>query len=207
MADRPQQELEAGQGSQCAMNPEVFAAQYRMVYSRLHIVATGIIGDRTQAHDIVQEAAIIALEKSDRFIEGSSFLAWLSEIVRRCSLNYLRKIKGRKTAATDPELLAQTAIASGTSSTAWSVHGVAGVLAEDQTAFDDEMMHALLSLSAEARCCLLLRVVLSLPYAEISEIMGMPENTAMSHVHRSKRQMRNSLKKQAGMLNDTEGGS
>ena len=63
--------------------------------------------------------------------------------------------------------------------------------AEEQ--FDDQLLHALNQVSEVARCCLLLRVVEQLPYAEISELMEIPEGTAMSHVHRAKANLRKQL--------------
>ncbi len=62
-----------------------------------------------------------------------------------------------------------------------------GSLPADQTSFDDEVLAALDNLEATARACLLLRVVLDMPYAEISRILDLPAGTAMSHVHRARR--------------------
>ena len=66
-------------------DPEEFAAQYSRSYPRLILIAAGMIGDSVFAEDIVQEAAIIAFEKSAEFTSGSNFAAWIAEIVRRCA--------------------------------------------------------------------------------------------------------------------------
>jgi RNA polymerase sigma-70 factor, ECF subfamily len=55
---------------------------------------------------------------------------------------------------------------------------------------------ALQRLSPDARCCLLLRTIQKLSYIEIAEIMQIPAGTAMSHVHRSKSELRNKLRSQ-----------
>ena len=44
---------------------------------------------------------------------------------------------------------------------------------------------------------LLLRVVEGMPYAEISTLLGIPEGTVMSHVHRSKKFARERLTERA----------
>ena len=207
MADSRDKAPDTGQGSPSAMDPDLFAAQYRQAYPRLHLVAAGIIGDRTHAHDIVQEAALIALERSNRFIAGSSYVAWLSEIVRRCSLNYASKVRGRRTAPADPELLAQTAESDAAGQVTWPISVETGELIESQMEFDDETLHALNGIGADARCCLLLRVVQSLSYAEISELMQIPEGTAMSYVHRSKRQIRRILEQRAANAKSVDGTS
>lgn len=205
MADKRDENPGKRGGSPCAVDPELFAAHYRKAYPSLHLIAVGIIGDRTHAHDIVQEAFVVALEKSNQFVVGASYVAWVSEIVRRLSLNYSRKMSGRKTTAADPDLLARTQEGDTSDRAAWPISSETGELIDSQLDFDDETMNALNELSAEARCCLLLRVLQSLSYAEISELMQIPEGTAMSHVHRSKRQMRRSFERRAANAEVTDG--
>jgi RNA polymerase sigma-70 factor (ECF subfamily) len=171
-----------------------FIAQYRQAYPRLTTIAAAIAGDQIQAEDIVQEAAIIALEKLDEFEPGTNLVAWLAEIVRRCALNYRRKTQNRRTYATDPAGLVQLAQASTFGLGASPIADQTGDLLADQSAFDDEMIVALGRLSHDARCCLLLRTIQKLSYTEIAEIMQIPEGTAMSHVHRSKSELRNRLR-------------
>ncbi|MEO2023032.1 MAG: RNA polymerase sigma factor [Pirellulaceae bacterium] len=175
------------------IDSETFAAHYCQVYPRMHLIATGMIGDRTHAHDIVQEAAIIALKKSDQFIPNSNFSAWLAEIVRRCALNYVRKMRTRRTTATDPDLLAKTQQTPPASWLCGPIHEKTGTLIEFQEDFDDATLQSLGKLNHEPRCCLLLRVVQNLSYTEISRLLQIPEGTAMSHVHRSKRALRQTL--------------
>jgi RNA polymerase sigma-70 factor, ECF subfamily len=171
-----------------------FIAQYRQAYPRLTTIAAAIAGDQVQAEDIVQEAAIIAMEKIAEFQPGTNLVAWLAEIVRRCALNYRRKTQNRKTYAADPAGLVQLAQAPTFGLAASPIADQTGDLLADQSAFDDEMIVALGRLSHDARCCLLLRTIQKLSYTEIAEIMQIPEGTAMSHVHRSKSELRNRLR-------------
>jgi RNA polymerase sigma-70 factor (ECF subfamily) len=169
-------------------------AQYRQAYPRLTTIAAAIVGDQAQAEDIVQEAAIIAMEKIADFQVGTNITAWLAEIVRRCALNYRRKTQNRKTYAADPASLVQLARDSSGELVAAPLVDASGNLLADQAAFDDEVSIALQRLSHDARCCLLLRTIQKLSYTEIAEIMRIPEGTAMSHVHRSKNELRNRLR-------------
>jgi RNA polymerase sigma-70 factor (ECF subfamily) len=184
-------EVEAGAPTMA--DPQVFAAHYREAYHRLTLVAAGVTGERHSAEDIVQEAAIIAFEKIDQFLPGSNFSAWMAEIVRRCALNHRRKVQQRRTYAADPTLLSQMNNASAAPGEPWPIASDTGVLAANQASFDDELTAALATLSEEPRCCLLLRIVDKLSYAEISRVLHIPEGTAMSHVHRSKSQLRRVL--------------
>jgi RNA polymerase sigma-70 factor (ECF subfamily) len=156
-------------------------------------VAAGVTGDRHSAEDIVQEAAIIAFERADRFTPGSNFAAWLAEIVRRCALNHRRKKQHRRTYAADPAVLGQMEMKATATSDPWPIAHESGAILANQAAFDDELMNALNQLSDDARSCLLLRIVEKLSYAEIAVLMKMPEGTAMSHVHRSKLALRERL--------------
>jgi RNA polymerase sigma-70 factor (ECF subfamily) len=167
-----------------------FAAKFQSISRHLWLIAAGVIGDRTEADDVVQEAAIIAFRKLDEFQPGSNFSAWLAEIVRRCAANYTRKVNHRRTFAADPHILDQESLPPGRP---MPVLDAVGEMLETQSEFDDEMLRALSLLSSDARCCLLLRVVEQLPYAAIGELLDMPEGTAMSHVHRSKALLRRHL--------------
>jgi RNA polymerase sigma-70 factor (ECF subfamily) len=167
-----------------------FAGKFQAVSRHLWLIAAGILGDRTEAEDVVQEAAIIAFRKLDAFDPDSNFSAWLAEIVRRCAANYNRKVNNRRTFAADPQTLDQQPLSA---DRPFLVLNARGEVPETQADFDDEMLRALNLLTPDARCCLLLRVVERLPYAAIAQLLGMPEGTAMSHVHRSKALLRRHL--------------
>ena len=184
------------------MDQHDVAAQYRSAYPKLLLIASGLVGNRSDAHDLVQEAFVIALEKSAQFKPGSSYPAWLSGIVRNCALNFRRKTYGRKTSTADPDLLAQLQDGGYNTNSTWPIRMDTGELVESQAEFDDNTLRALKQLKPEARCCLLLRVLMNLSYAEISELMSIPAGTAMSYVHRSKQQIRESLAADANPLSD-----
>ena len=171
-----------------------FAALYRSAYPRLSLIAIGIIGDRTHAEDIVQDAAVIALRKLEEFSPGTCFGAWMAAIVRRCALNYARKTRNRATFAMDPTSLDHSNRTATRPNSEETINSV-GALVENQSDFDDEVVRALRTLSEETRCCLLPRTVLDLSYAEISALLEMPQGTCMSHVHRGKATMRRMLMK------------
>ncbi|RIK81714.1 MAG: hypothetical protein DCC67_07930 [Planctomycetota bacterium] len=180
-----------------ATDPQVFAAHYRAAYSRLALVAYGMIGDRAAAEDIVQDAALIAFQRAGDFQPGTNFAAWMAEIVRRCALNFRRKAKHRRTYPADPAMLTRLERQPPKAAGLRSIASPAGDILDDQSSFDDELVRALNGLSPEARCCLLLRTVESLSYAEIAALMQMPEGTAMSHVHRSRTALRRALSRPA----------
>ena len=167
-----------------------FAQRCRDASTRLACIAAGIIGNRRDAEDIVQQAILIAIEKDNEFESESHFVGWLAGIVRNCALNYRRKSARRETQPTDPADM--VVVESGGAVTS-PVDRETGQLKSLQGSFDDQMKHALQQITPKARSCLLLRTVEGLDYKEISLLMDMPEGTAMNLVHRSKKKLREIL--------------
>jgi len=150
-----------------------------------------ITQNRAEANDILQEAALVALKKLDQFQAGTNFNAWMGQIVRFTALNSLRNTRNRNTAATNPQEIDQQHF--NTREETGDKAMSAGTLPEHQTDFDDQIVHALSAVSEVARSCVLLRCVQKLAYSEIAELLTIPEGTAMSHVHRAKKVLRQYL--------------
>jgi RNA polymerase sigma-70 factor (ECF subfamily) len=174
---------------------ESFTANLTDCYPHCWLIAAAVTGDRFEADDIVQEAALIALGKRHEFIAGTNFSAWISQIVRLTALNYAKKSTRRGSIATDPATIDRD-IASATAGAKEGFSSVTalGELVAHQADFDDEVLMALEEVSTEARACLLLRTVRHMSYSEIAQTLQIPEGTAMSHVHRAKNTMRSKLK-------------
>jgi RNA polymerase sigma-70 factor (ECF subfamily) len=190
---------------------ESFVAQLKDCYQRCWLIAAAVTGDRVEADDIVQEAALVALQKRSEFTPGTSFGAWMAQIVRLTALNHLKKQNRRNTVVSDPTKMDQIESSQTMSSQAMSspnepssneLFGFTqdGRLVAHQTAFDDEIRRALLSVGDVPRQCLLLRVVKQLSYDEIAETLKIPSGTVMSHVHRAKQSIREHLKSQSKRL-------
>jgi RNA polymerase sigma-70 factor (ECF subfamily) len=166
---------------------ELFQANGRSLWC----IAAAILGNRELADDVVQEAAVVGLEKLGDFEPGTCFRAWMGQIVRNIARNRGRRRQREPRPTDDARILDGPAASPPTVEDPPITR--AGDLRAGQDQFDDEVLGALLSLGEHARACLLLRTVLDLPYREISALLGMPEGTAMSHVHRARQEMRRRL--------------
>lgn len=174
------------------MNPEEFARRYEECRRTLWYIAAAILGDRTQAHDIVQEAATIAMTKLADFNPSTNFTAWMGQIVRYVALNEGRTRTRRRAAGPD------------------SLDGVAahrGIAASATPELDQHVSASLMSLDELPRTCLVLRVIHGLSYSEISSALSIPEGTAMSHVHRSRLALRERLRGREDELRVSAGGA
>jgi RNA polymerase sigma-70 factor (ECF subfamily) len=168
-----------------------FARHFEASSRALWCVAAGLIGDRAEAEDMVQQAALIALERLDDFDARGSFLAWMVKIVKYTALNERRKRQRRRTSPTDPVGIDAAHTARGPESA--SPITSRGTVSVGQENFDDAVIKALDSLEETARACLLLRSVMDMPYHELALALDIPEGTAMSHVHRARKTMRQRL--------------
>lgn len=171
-----------------------FSAQYRDSYHVLWLIAAGTLGNRSMAEDVVQEAALIALGKWEQFTPGTSFTAWMGQVVRHVARNTARKEKRRKAASLSGENAIEVEDKTSNHDRRGApLVGASGELSRDQEYFDDRVMKALEEVGETARACLLLRTIEGLEYSEISKIVNIPTGTAMSHVHRTRQFLRSKL--------------
>jgi len=187
MSEKPEANLKYPTAA--PLSTDAFVARLESVHRLLWLVAAGVLGNRVDADDVVQEATMIGLQKRAEFDPDSNFKAWMVQIVRNVALNHGRKVQ-RRQANEQASPVVDDALDS--TSTASPVDERGGVMA-NQEAFDDRVLGALRTLGETARACLLLKTVEGLAYAEIATALGIPEGTAMSHVHRSRREMRKHL--------------
>lgn len=180
-ADQPRHMAESG-----SLTREEFESRYLSCARTLWCIAAAVTGRREGAEDVVQEAAVVALGKLDEFEAGTSFEAWMSQIVRFVALNSRRRSIRSKVAAVPPAALDASGAFGGEGSPESGNGG-------GSTVADERLVEAMGELSETARACLLLRVVSGLSYREISRVLSVPEGTAMSHVHRSRMQLRQRL--------------
>jgi len=175
-----------------ALSRAEFAAHYAEAWPALRSIAAAVLGTPAGADDVVQEAAIAALNKLRDFSPGTSFTAWMGQFVRYTALNAARRTRRAPTNAVDPHTLAHWTAGSRPETTP-SFDADGRIHDHAQQTFDDRVLNALHSVERPARICLLLRTLHDMPYREISRILDIPEGTAMSHVHRARKAMRDIL--------------
>jgi RNA polymerase sigma-70 factor (ECF subfamily) len=158
-----------------------FATAVQSVRGRLALIAAAVSCNPADADDIVQEATVVALGKLGDFRRGTSLEAWMGRIVRNIALNSSRR--QRRRTGVLRTIGARTPV--GTDGTAPNM-GDAG------------LAQALGELEETARVCLVLRVVGGMSYGEIARSIEIPEGTAMSHVSRARRRLRDLLGPGAG---------
>lgn len=162
-----------------------FASLLKTARPRMFLVALAIVADRTEAEDVLQDATITGLSKyrAGEFTRGTNFDAWMGQITRYTALNARRARQGSATPLGDS---AQRQVATPLDSLSRN-----GTIMD--TIEDTDLRVAMEQLTETPRLCLVLRIVGGLPYSSIAQIAGVPEGTAMSHVHRAQRTLRQVL--------------
>jgi len=186
-----------------ALTAEEFGVRFQRAARVLWTIAAAVLGEPSEAEDVLQEACVMALGKLDRFDRDTNFTAWMGRFVRNVAQNHARKRRRRATRPSDPDVLAELAGDGGRFDGGSPVRGGGhdarppidgrGGLAPEQGAFDDRVLAGLRALAPVQSACLLLRTVLELSYREISRALEIPEGTAMSHVHRARVALRQAL--------------
>jgi RNA polymerase sigma-70 factor (ECF subfamily) len=170
------------------LSPDGFAASLKSASRKLWCLAAAILGGPAYAEDILQEAAVTALQRLETFDAGSNFEAWMGQIVRYTALNHSRRHFRSKEFGVD-----ELAEAPGPRAVADVKIDGGGQLLPDQEHFDDAVIRALRQIDETPRACFLLRTLMATSYREISALLGIPEGTAMSHVHRARATLRQTL--------------
>jgi RNA polymerase sigma-70 factor (ECF subfamily) len=134
------------------------------------------------AEDIVQDAFVRALTNLERFDFRFRFSTWLFTIAKRLYVNACQKHKP----SFDSDLVD---FSEGMGA---RPEGPA-MDREAQGQMSGAVQHALNALSEEQREIIVLFYQLEWPISQIAEYMSMPEGTVKSHLHRSRRRMRDAL--------------
>jgi RNA polymerase sigma-70 factor (ECF subfamily) len=156
-------------------------------------LALRLTGDRQDAEDLVQEAALRAFRFRHTFQRGTSFKAWFYRIV----VNHFYTTTRRKRATTTPLdelsdaheifLFARSAEAGLIPTDSDPAAGVVARMAEDDVA------RALASLPDEFRTVATLYFMDDLSYQEIADILDVPIGTVRSRLHRGRHMLQKQL--------------
>ena len=151
--------------------------------------------------DVLQESALVGLNRFASFQRGSHFGAWMAQIVRHVSLNQARKSARSRT---EVEVEAVADSLQDRPAAMPPAYDSRGELKDHQVHFDDSLDAGLRTLTPDARASLLLHVVEGMQQAEIGQLLGLPVGTVASHVHRARTALREHLSPNSSICSSTE---
>lgn len=129
-------------------------------------LAYHLLRDHSLADDVTQEAFVRVFRFLPRYRGDSKFSTWLFSIVRNCAMDELRRL-GRRSAATRRALAGESAVTS-----------------DPGTRL--EIKEALAGLPLDLLEPVVMIDMFGLSYKEAGAVLGIPEGTVKSRVHRAR---------------------
>ncbi|MCR9245029.1 MAG: RNA polymerase sigma factor [bacterium] len=169
------------------LGPDEFTTAIARHGRSLWVLGAAWVG-RDDAADLVQETARVAWQRRTDFTPGSDVRAWLSQIARHVGANWRRRRGPVLVADVDSECESPVAPVAQSPDVRFDADGLG---------LSDELANGLAALSASARACLLLHVVMDHSFGEIASMLDIPENTAASHARRARIALRAALSSSA----------
>jgi RNA polymerase sigma-70 factor, ECF subfamily len=151
----------------------------------LYSFALKLARARDEAEDLVSDTVLRAFERWEQYRLGTNIRAWLFTILYHLFVSRKRRIDAREVSESD-------------GAAGWSAREVVGE-ADPEGRFydsflDDEIVRAIDSLPDEYRAAVVLSDIQELRYAEIAQILDIPEGTVKSRLFRGRRLLQHKLR-------------
>jgi RNA polymerase sigma-70 factor (ECF subfamily) len=166
--------------------PERFLALLAPHRKQLLVVGRSLLRRKADADDALQQALLQAWRDFPRLREGASFKAWIMKYLVNGIRNRNRLLREGLEVPLPAELADPETLLDWEAAYEDFFREPEAVLATS----DEDLAEAIRALSEAERLVLLLRCVGELSYREISELLSMPEGTAMSHLSRARKRLR-----------------
>jgi len=144
----------------------------------LYRTARRVIGNTTEAEDVVQETYLQAWKSFHRFQSGTNMRAWLFKILFHVAAHHRRKLYRFKLTDFEETNLAETLTYEATPLARLS---------------DKEVLNAFEQIPQHYRAVVILADVQEFAYKEIAEILQIPIGTVMSRLNRGRKTLREAL--------------
>lgn len=171
---------------------EEFEALFRPILSMAYGTAVRLTRDRTEAEDLVQDAALLAFRAFGSFQPGTNFKAWFFRILTNAFYSRHRKTKHERGNVSTEDLPALYLYARTAEIGLHSQEPDPAAAMMDK--FDTEhVAEALDALPEEYRVVASLYFIDDLSYQQIAEAVGCPVGTVRSRLHRGRRMLQKAL--------------
>jgi len=195
-----------------------FRSLVELHQSRLFAVAYGMLRDRDDAMDVVQDSFIKAHKKLAEFEGNAAFSTWLYRICVNLCIDKKRAEARRRKVDLDDAMAADDSLYADADVTG-RLSGSNPLKTSTDKELGKEIGRALGELSEDHKAILLLREVEGMSYEEIAETLGIPRGTVMSRLFHARKNMQRQLRPFLGIeegkglgggdpdgeTNDTEG--
>ena len=138
------------------------------------------VGDKETAEDLLQEAFMRVIRGAEAYKRQAKFTTWLYTIARNLCVDQTRRRKHRKHASLDAPM--DQGDESGTLLDVIPSNEMASDRKSVNKQLHQKMQQAIEALSEEQREVFLMREFLDMPFKQIADVVGVPENTVKSRM-------------------------
>ncbi len=157
------------------------------------------VGDPHHAEDLLQEVFLRVIKGADAYERQAKFTTWLYTIARNLCVDSSRRAKHRRAQSLDAPLDKDEGKDGATLGDIMSDGGPA----VDRNVIGHELRGkleaAIAKLSDEQREVFLMREMLDMPFKDIAEVVGCPENTVKSRMRYALEKLREDLEEDADL--------
>jgi RNA polymerase sigma-70 factor, ECF subfamily len=169
-----------------------FMALFAPILQLAYGTAVRLTRSRTEADDLVQDAALLAYKAFDTFERGTNFKAWFFRILTNAFYSRHRKEKYEKANLSSDEVPALYLYQKTADAGLWrSERDPAAAIMDRLDA--DRVGEALDSLPEDYRVVTTLYFIDDLSYQQIADVLECPIGTVRSRLHRGRRMLQKAL--------------
>ena len=155
-----------------------FETIYKVHAGRLYSVACRVLGNPTDAEDLLQEIFLAAHRKLETFRGESALGTWLYRLAMNLCLDHLRSRATRSGQVTDPL------------DDEYGLDDSGSRRLAERTVARMDLERAMAQLPEGCRTAFVLHDVEGLEHREIADILGIAEGTSKSQVHKARMRLR-----------------
>lgn len=160
---------------------KVFDGVFQEYQEQVFNLCCRITGNHADAEDALQDAMVSVYRSLHLFRGDAELSTWIHRIAIHASLRICRRRQRRSMATLPSMIVSQRASSDG-----------------DDHERLQQVIHAMNMLPDDYRVVLHLFAIKSLRHAEIAKILGIPEGTVWSRLHRARTKLKDELEKSGG---------
>ena len=178
--------------SQFASPQQEFEAELQPILSRAYAVAYRLAGNRDDAQDLVQDAAVQAFRAFESYQRGTNFKAWFTRILVNRFLN-LQRAQGRRPQTVSIDEAEDFFLFQQAKNRKMLARGSDPAAALTAKIDRQIIADALMELPIEFRAVATLYLIEDYSYEEIARVLEVPIGTVRSRLHRGRKLLQKAL--------------
>ncbi|MEQ8455431.1 MAG: sigma-70 family RNA polymerase sigma factor [Sandaracinaceae bacterium] len=172
---------------------QAFRTLYERYHRRAFAVAFGVVKNKQDALDVVQDGFVKVHKHIGKFQGTSSFYTWLYRIIMNLSIDHVRRRKNSKGLEYDDAVRREADEVAGDGTLLPRILDANPGKTVVRRELLEKIQGALDELPEYHREVILLREIEGLSYEEMSEALGVPKGTIMSRLFHARKKMQAAL--------------